>query len=446
MEAKQTKEEKKTVEEKQEEEYKPKWARGKKINEMEFCKDFLALWPLLYVDGQFYSHKGREEEGKVRKCVFDHLSSYVSTGLGKKVTSLMDALRMRARVDTFEISETKIHCANGYYDLNRMEFVPEMEFCRFRLPVDFNPLAPEPVLWKRFLSELLEYEDIETLQEYMGYCLLPVNYAQKMLLILGKGGEGKSRIGVVMHHLFGSCMCNGSLSKVEHNQFARADLQHRLVMVDDDLRLEALNNTNYIKSIITAEQPMDLERKGIQSYQGLIRCRFLAFGNGNLRSLHDRSMGFFRRQIILTTKDRPADRVDDPYLAQRMRDELEGILLWCLVGTRRLLDNKMRFTLSLQTRRNILEAISEGNNTLDFMKSKGYIRFDREGEITTRSLYRIYRDWCEDNVLVPLPARSFTACLVQSAHQFGIEYSNRINGGNDRLVRGFRGVRSGYRE
>ena len=43
---------------------------------------------------------------------------------------------------------------------------------------------------------------------------------------------------------------------------------------------------------------MDLERKREQSYQGLLYVRFLCFGNGALTALHDRSDGFFRRQII----------------------------------------------------------------------------------------------------------------------------------------------------
>ena len=32
-----------------------------------------------------------------------------------------------------------------------------------------------------------------------------------------------------------------------------------------------------------------------------------------LTALHDKSDGFFRRQIVLTTKDRPAGSADDPF-------------------------------------------------------------------------------------------------------------------------------------
>lgn len=109
-----------------------------------------------------------------------------------------------------------------------------------------------------------------------------------------------------------------SIQKVETNRFARADLEGKLLMVDDDLDMNALTKTNYVKSIVTAELRMDLERKKEQSYQGLLYVRFLCFGNGVLTALHDRSDGFFRRQIILTTKDKPVDRFDDPFLAEKL--------------------------------------------------------------------------------------------------------------------------------
>ena len=80
------------------------------------------------------------------------------------------------------------------------------------------------------------------------------------------------------------------------NRFARADLERRLLMIDDDMDMNALPKTNYIKKIVTAEAKLDLERKGVQSYQRDIYARFLCFGNGALTSLYDHSDGFFRRQ------------------------------------------------------------------------------------------------------------------------------------------------------
>ena len=45
---------------------------------------------------------------------------------------------------------------------------------------------------------------------------------------------------------------NGSVQKVENNRFARADLERRLLMIDDDMDMNALPKTNYIKTIVTS--------------------------------------------------------------------------------------------------------------------------------------------------------------------------------------------------
>ena len=53
-------------------------------------------------------------------------------------------------------------------------------------------------------------------------------------------------------------------------------------------------------------------------------ARLLAFSNGDLQALYDRSDGFYRRQLILTTKDKPLSRVDDPDIAEKMAAEVEA--------------------------------------------------------------------------------------------------------------------------
>ena len=75
-----------------------------------------------------------------------------------------------------------------------------------------------------------------------------------MLLMVGKGGEGKSRIGLILRELFGSSMYTGSLQKVETNRFARADLEYKLLLIDDDMKTEALPQTNNIKTLVTLEE------------------------------------------------------------------------------------------------------------------------------------------------------------------------------------------------
>ena len=303
----------------------PDWVQDNKIHEVLFCKAFLEKHPMICINGTFFTVNGRvTDENKLKKEILEWIEPYVTSGLAKKLSSLLDMLRVKCYSPPLSVHTDRIHLANGTYYLSG-DFSPEKDFCVNRLPVPYAPEAAVPSQWFTFLDQLLYPEDIPTLQEYMGYCLIPTTKAQKMLFLVGKGGEGKSRVGLVMNALLGDNMNTGSIQKVETNPFARADLEHLLAMVDDDMKMEALPQTNHIKTIVTAELPLDLERKGKQSYQGRLYSRFMVFGNGVMKSLYDRSEGFFRRQIIITVRDKDKHRKDDPFLSEKLCSETEGI-------------------------------------------------------------------------------------------------------------------------
>ena len=396
---------------------------------------------MVSLGGSFFTKDGIvTDESLLKKQIYEELKAYVTTGLSKKVSGLLEVLRMECCVESLPIQEDRIHVENGTLYLDG-SFSEGKTFCRNRLPVRYNPDAREPIQWKAFLSQLLQEEDILTLQEFFGYCLIPSTKGQKMLLLTGKGGEGKSRVGVVLQALLGCNLKTGSIAKVEISPFARADLQNMLVMLDDDMKMEALTQTNNIKAIVTAELPMDLERKGQQSYQADMRVRFLALGNGRMQALHDRSYGFFRRQILLGAKEQPPDRRDDPYLAQRLCAEKEGIFLWAFAGLQRLVANNFHFTLSQQAQENMEAAIAEENNLVEFMKSEGYFRFQADSEVSSRDFYTVYLQWCMDNALSPLAQKTVINYLKQNSRQYNLEYTNKISIGDGRFARGFWGIR-----
>ena len=197
-------------------------------------------------------------------------------------------LKLEAHVPDFPPEQDRIHVANGTLLLDGTFTEGRPSIVRSRLPVAYTPDVPAPVIWLNFLDGLLHAEDIPTLQEFIGYCLIPSNKGQRMMVIKGNGGEGKSQIGAVLGSIFGTNMKDGSIGKISENRFARADLEHILLCVDDDMRMEALRQTNYVKSIVTAQGKMDLERKGKQSYQGWMFARLMAFSNGDLQALYDR--------------------------------------------------------------------------------------------------------------------------------------------------------------
>lgn len=413
------------------------------VNEIEFCHEFKDKYCIVYWEGAFFSIEGRiTREDDLRRKIYSELEDWVTTEISAKVERLLGCLRVVAAQDCLaprDAEEIVLDVANGTLHIDGT-FSSFRNLTRYRLPVRYNPAAEKPERWLQFVQELLNPEDIPVLQEFMGYCLIPSTLGQKMLIITGKGGEGKSRIGVVMKDLLGVNMNVGSIAKVEKSPFARADLQHILLMVDDDLKMEALDQTNYLKSIITAELPMDLEKKGIQSYQGNLNVRFMAFGNGTLQAVHDRSYGFFRRQIILEARERPRDRVDDPYLSFQLKREREGIFLWAFEGLQRLVLKDFKFTDSPRARANLLRSMAQGNNIVEFFGSEGYIRFGPDCLVTSRALYEIYREWCADNAYVPMASHGFWSFLMQNRETYKISPTRTVPIGMGKYARGFRGV------
>ena len=418
----------------------PEWFDGKRINEVLFSQDFLDRYPMKCINGQLFTEDGAvEDEEWVKQLILNEIRDCITTGLHKRVSNLLEVVKLQAYSQPLPMETDRIHVANGVYFLDG-RFLPVKNFCANRLTVNYNPSAQKPERWLRFLSELLDPEDIPTLQEYLGYCLIPSTKGQKMMMILGRGGEGKSRIGLVLKAMLGRSMNTGSIQKVESNRFARADLENRLLMVDDDMDMNALPKTNYIKSIVTAEAAMDVERKGIQSYQVQLCVRFLCFGNGALSSLYDHSDGFYRRQLILTTRNRPTDREDDPFLVEKMCEELEGIFLWCLEGLHRLIRNNYHFTVSKKGAENVETVKRNNNNIIEFLHSTGYIQFRADAEASSKALYDAYTLWCEDNACHRLSASRLSSELAQNEALYNVEYTNNIYLSGGRRVRGFVGI------
>ena len=418
----------------------PSWYDNKnnKIDEVEFCTWFISKHPLKYVGGIFYDIDGIISEEKLKKEIVDALKPYVKTNIVKRAKQILDALRYESMCEIIPKHTDRIHFKNGTYFIDG-GFSPEKEFCSNRLPVNYNSDAVPPTRWLRFLDELLYPEDIFTLQEFMGYILIPTTKAQAMLLLIGNGGEGKSRVGFVCRNLLGNNMTICSISTLANNRFSLADQEGMLLMIDDDMKMEALTDTGVIKAVVTMEDKMNLERKGKQSYQGYLNVRIMAFGNGSLSSLYDKSDGFYRRQITIRVKEKSQNRVDDRNLSAKLSEETEGIALWCLEGLKRLTANEFHFTISERTLQNQAELRREEDSILDFFESEGYISFDEPAIATTKELYEAYCLWGNDNLIKIRSESSFSKELRQRADKLGLKYLKNASVDN-KTARGYKGI------
>ena len=293
----------------------PLWFDGKNVNEAMFCQEFLTKHRLLYTENAFFTVNGRMvDETPLKSAIYNSVAPMV-TNVSKKIVSIIELLKITAYKSNFKPQEDRINVTTARC-IWTVRSEAKDQIVRSRFPVKYNPLAGSPERWLHFLGELLEPDDILTLQEFIGYCLIPSTAAQKMMVLKATAGRVKAKSGTVLARLFGCNAKDGSIGKVSENRFARADLEHILLMIDDDMRLEALKQTNYVKSIVTAQGRWIWKREGKQSYQGYLYARLQQLPTVTSRFMTRR--WFFRRQLILTTKEKAPDRADDPHIADKL--------------------------------------------------------------------------------------------------------------------------------
>lgn len=420
----------------------PRWYYGGAVNEIEFCRKYMDTKTIKCIGGSFYGINGRITDDAVKQDITILISPYITTRVAKKTDDIFKLLRNMAYTTPEEPDLNYIHVSNGTMDIFG-NFSPVKTFCLNRLNVngkDIKEYKP-PEKWLQFLAELLDEDDIKTLQEYIGYCLVPTNRAQALCAFIGNGGEGKSVVGNVMKDMFGNSATDISLKEVSENVHTIAALESKLLAVDDDLTTQALKDTAVLKKITTCKGKMQVNPKHQALREVYMYARLLIFGNVPMSALYDRSDGLFRRQLVFRVKDKEENREDNPVLVDELIEEKDDIFLWAILGLQRLMSQKLEFTVGERTKQYMNEIKEDSVNILAFLKDDSVIQFNPDGEVSSKELYETYTEWCERNALDAFKQKSFVSYLKDNSKKLKIKYSENIGQSNGKpRCRGFKGI------
>ena len=422
--------------------YRPVWLTKDGVDEPAFLDEFNAVRGYRCVNGRLYlASRGFVPDSEVLADIQRQLEGHLSKKLHRTALDLLGALRSRCFMQEPPAEPGRVYFRNGYYSLDDDSFHPDVSaFTFYRLSVDFDPAAPTPQKWLDYIAALLDAEDILTLQEFCGYALIPTTRAQKMLFLIGNGGEGKSVAGAVLMAIFGQAATSGRMHDLEE-RFGMSGLEGKLLFIDDDLPTAKLRETASVKKIVTAQTPILVERKGRDAYPARIYCRLMCFGNQLTDSLYDHSNGAFRRRLILTTKPRDPARVDNPQLAEQIiQDELPGVALWMLEGLKRLQANRWQFATSDKQRQQERQFRDDSFNLLAFLADREWVTFDAAASVTSRELYTAYCRWCMKNGEDALAQKTVLGYLKSNGQTLHISYSKHILSRDGVDSRGFLGI------
>ena len=422
--------------------YRPIWLTKDGVDETAFLDEFNAVRGYKCINGRLYlASRSFVPDAEVLSEIQKQLEGHLTKRLHRTAQDLLGALRNRCWTQEPPADPGRVFFRNGFFSLADGSFHPDISsFTLYRVDADFNPAAPTPKKWLDYLAALLETDDILTFQEFCGYALIPTTRAQKMLFLIGNGGEGKSVAGAVLTAIFGQAATSGRLHDIEE-RFGLACLEGKLLFIDDDLPTAKLKETANVKKIVTAQTPVQVERKGRDAYQTRIYCRLICFGNQMTDALYDHSTGAFRRRLILTTKPRDPGRVDNPQLAEEIiEDELPGVALWMLEGLKRLQANRWQFTISEKQRQQEQRYKEDAFNLLAFLNDREWIVFDPAASVTSRELYTSYCRWCMVNGEDALKSKTVLAHLKSNVQSLNISYSKHILSRDGVDSRGFSGI------
>ena len=411
----------------------PLWTYGdgtnRKLNEKLYILSFIERYQVRCINNQLYSVDGAIEDGKARQLIIRDILPYVKTNHGDKAEKLLRSIKTHCYMEPPKPDLEKLHFTNG--TLSKDEngqftvFSEEKEFCINRFPVKYNPNAAKPERFLRYLNDVFYTDDQVTLQQFCGYCLLPTTVLQKALVIIGDGGEGKSVLGAILNGILGDLNCYNESISVLQSTFGVANVENKLLFIDDDLSESALKNARTFKNLVTNKTTIQAQKKFVQDNQIKPYVRFICFGNFTLQALYDLSEGFQRRQLILQTKPKEPDRVDNPFIDREILEkEAEGVLLWILDGLNTLMLNHYKIAVSSRTKAQSDSFKQENDSVLMFLNECEDIKIGEGLRAHSATLYTAYERFCTDNALTPLKERSFLSMLKTKGRQFGIKGHN----------------------
>ena len=312
----------------------------------------------------------------------------------------------------------KVACENGLLDVETGELSPfnldEMAF--HSIPTTYNPKS-ESKLWNEFLTQVLNAEDIPTLQEWSGYILLPDYRFHKMAWLHGAGRNGKGVWQRTIEGIIGKENVAGvGLEEFDgSHRFALRQLYGKLFNPCSEPITSSKKalRTELIKKA-TGQDNISAECKGTDKRIDFTNTAKITVLANKFPTVKDNTTAFKERRIII--------KFPNEFTGTNQKQNLEilwlndpeqksGILNWMLEGLHRLLSQGL-FTES-KTQKDIELEFQRASDTIGaFLIECG--TYSKNFVCTRADAYAAYRDYCEVYGLEIDSDKDFTQRLEQT--------------------------------
>ncbi len=233
-----------------------------------------------------------------------------------------------AELGEFDSNPEIINLKNGLYNWKTGEFTPHdgTYLSRIQLPIEYDPNATCPHIDEMF-RRVARPDDIPKLYEIIAYLMYRGYPIQKIFVLLGPGGTGKSIFLDIAVEFLGRRNCASvSMHDLAKDRFASSDLDGKLANICGDLDNAAIGRTDLLKRLSSNKDIIRAQRKGQHAFDFVNYAR-LGFSCNQLPETPDDTTGFYRRfEIIPFEHVFTKDEYDKEFLqALTSPEELSGL-------------------------------------------------------------------------------------------------------------------------
>jgi phage/plasmid-associated DNA primase len=273
---------------------------------------------------------------------------------------------------------------------------------------------------------------------YAGSCLLGRNLGQRILLLLGTPGGGKSTLVAVIELVVGLANVAQLRTELLAERFESFRFVDKTLLVGKDVPGSFLQTKGaHVLKALVGGDILETERKGATE-TAQIRGEFHAIvtSNSRLKVKLDGDAGAWERRLLVVEYERPKPETPIPDLAGRLvAEEGPGILNWMIDGARALLANGFRFELTEAQKRRVWSILRESDSLRAFVRE--CVTVAPGHDATTDELARAYGSFCDLMGWAPMPLRQVEnqlGDLLMEVHRIGRRHDVKRDG---RSARGY---------
>ena len=347
--------------------------------------------------------------------------------------------------DYFEETSEFIIFENGVLELETeklVDFSPKYR-SRNRIPFPFDSKAKCDLFLNKLLGEALDEDQIELLQKFCGMVLLGINKAEKLLLIFGTAGGGKTKMLEVISTLIGDNNIRELRTQHLQKQFEIAAYRGKTWLIGSDVKPDFLmrDGASTIKSLTGGDILTGEVKNGEHiNIKGIFN---VAISSNSFLTVHmEQDAQAWERRLLVLKYAKPKTNNPDPDLARKiLENEAAGVLRWMYEGYKKLREDNFNLSLNEKLTRDRDDILHASSAPELFVRDR---LVEKSGASTTKEVARkLYHDYCKGRGWPKGNAKSYPGRIESEIeNRFGITVSNNIKtedreGGQ---VKGWHGV------